>query len=96
MILLPLLEHLLVGGTDAHSTQATSCVVARVVAANLCIELAIGGTTAAESSEVIRDLRLRLHALYGDRATLRLEAATRDGTLVIMEIPHETADGGHR
>jgi LytS/YehU family sensor histidine kinase len=46
--------------------------------------------------EVAATIRERLHALYGERATLRITSTEDDGTCATLEMPHETADCDHR
>ena len=50
----------------------------------------------AGGSKVIPEVTDRLHALYGDDASLRLERIRDRGTQAILEIPYEPADRSHR
>jgi hypothetical protein len=98
MILLPLVDHLLAGGTKALAAGETLGVAARLGAGRLRIEIDVGGrgSLAQRSGDLLSDIRERLRALYGDSALLVVESSAAPGTRVVMEIPHESADGDHR
>jgi LytS/YehU family sensor histidine kinase len=98
MVLLPLVNHLLVDGLEASSAGSTIRIAARTRTEALCVELSARDRCLANggSSASINDIRERLHALYGERGALACESSTTHGTRMMLEIPYEPADSGHR
>jgi len=98
MVLLPLVNHLLADGLEASSAGSTVRIAARTRGEALSVELSAQDRCLANggSSTSINDIRERLHALYGARGTLACESSTTLGTRMMLEIPYESADGGHR
>jgi hypothetical protein len=97
MILLPLVDQFLCGESFAVPPMQGLAIAARVAGGVLRIELSGTGPGLLERSAIVlRDIRDRLAALYGDRATLAV--APQGGMVVrlVAEIPYEPADGDHR
>ncbi len=96
MILLPLVDRFLAGEGPAATPTKAFVILARVTGGILRVELS-GAEPGliARSAMVLRDIRERLVALYGDRATLVVEAAGGTTVRLVVEIPHEPADGNH-
>ena len=98
MILLPLVDHVLAAGPVETAACRTVRVVSRIVSGRLRIEIrASGGRPVGDDSwNVLPEIRERLRALYGDDGVLGFESASDADTCVVMELPHESADGDHR
>jgi len=76
----------------------TFSLTAHCAAGKLRVEIADSGQAFAldASSNELHVIEDRLHALYGDDATLAFEPSSRSGTQVVMEIPHGSTDGSRR
>ena len=98
MILLPLIERLLLDGVSASSASDSLRIEARSDAGALQVSLCCEGNRieGTGASDLLQEVRGRLQALYGARGKLDVEQWDRCGTRVVMEIPHEPADGDHR
>jgi hypothetical protein len=98
MILLPLLDRALTGGRTSPSTGVAIRVAAHISSGKLRVEVAGGGNAVATADwgPDLRDIRDRLHALYGDRGNLAFGLASGNGTHAVIEIPHESTDHRHR
>jgi LytS/YehU family sensor histidine kinase len=97
MILLPLVDQLLAGERPAATATKAFAISARVAGGILRIELSGAGPgLTARSAIVLRDIRERLAALYGDRAALAVEPAGGMAVRLVAEIPYEPTDGDHR
>ena len=97
MVLLPLVDQFLAGEVPGATATKALAISARVADGVLRVELsgAAPGLIARPAS-VLRDIRERLVALYGDRAALAVESAGGMAARLIVEIPHEPADGDYR
>jgi hypothetical protein len=98
MILLPLVDQLLAGSLAPSATGGAVLIAARRNADRLRLEISSSCDlpAAQQSGDTLRDIRDRLGALYGERATFDLESSASFGFRVVMETPYETADGRHR
>jgi hypothetical protein len=98
MILLPIVDHVLSLALGERTARRELRIVSAIVSGRLRIEISLTGASPAArgSRDVLSDIRERLHALYGDAAELAYESANVMGARVVMEIPHEAADGDHR
>jgi hypothetical protein len=98
MVLLPLIDHVLVAEGRAVAADDAVRVSARVSELRLWIAVSFVGRPLkrALDAAVLVDLRERLRGLYGDAARLELEPAAGAPATIVMEIPYEAADGGHR
>jgi len=97
MILLPLLDHGLFRGAVSAAPDGRIRLAAYVSAAKLRVEITASGAgfAAEDSKRQARDLHDRLRVLYGDRARLTFEAAGTAGSRAVLDIPYESANGGH-
>jgi len=97
MILLPLIDRLLVEGVTAPSTSDVLRIDARAGGSALRLEISCEErrVVATGASDIVEDVRGRLQGLYGAGGRLDVELWGRNGTRMVMEIPHEPADGGH-
>lgn len=98
MILLPLLDQALAKEPSAPSARISIRVAARITDGRLCVEITESGCGFAgeDRDGNLRAIQERLNALYGESGELAFRTATDHGTQAVMEIPHESADGGHR
>jgi hypothetical protein len=98
MMVLPLIDHVLACGLARSAAGGTIRIAARTNRGRLQIEITARGNdmTPGNAVGVLHDIHDRLSALYGDRAALRVAPLSDNGSKVIMEIPHESADGDHR
>jgi LytS/YehU family sensor histidine kinase len=99
MILLPLVDHVLVlSGSADYSRLPSVRIDALAESKRLRVEVSapVRDRGVACDRGALIDLRNRLNALYGDRATLVVESSGTSGTRVTMEIPHEGADSDPR
>ncbi len=98
MILLPLIDRLLIEGVAASSRDSLLRIAARAGESRLQVELSCEDrrVDADDTGDILQDVRGRLQGLYGAGARLDVEAWGRNGTSMVMEIPHEPADRGHR
>ena len=99
MILLPLIDHALQCGLQSARRGGALRIGFGFVGRTLRMTLGYDGAEflagAPGEAEVAR-IRDRLATLYGDAAGVELHTDDRQGTHLIMEIPHESADGDHR
>lgn len=90
MMLLPLVDHML--GADRSPLEAPSDVEISVTAQAGALRFAVSDRNAIgvpqDTRGVLRDIRVRLHALYGERGKLYVGSSI-DGASIILEIPHE-------
>ncbi len=98
MILLPLVDQLLAGGSTPPAAAGTVHIAASRVADRLRVEISGDHKLPAprHTGGMWRDIRDRLSTLYGERATLDLESSPGFGVRVVLETPYEIADGSHR
>ncbi len=98
MLLLPLMSHALTQCLGTAGGARTFSLTAHCAAGKLRVEIADSGQAFAldASSNELHVIEDRLHALYGDDATLAFEPSSRSGTQVVMEIPHGSTDGSRR
>ena len=93
MMLLPLIDHVLVYGLEPSHASGSIRINTSTGAGKLRLEITDSGAgfvPGGRASE-LDGIGERLHALYGDAATLRLERMQKQGTQAILEIPYETA-----
>ena len=97
MVLLPLIEVLLARRAPPKQV-ATLRIVASTAHGVLRIEISdsAAARAAVDDDGRLHDIRARLHALYGARWSLNLEARAAADTRAVLEIPHEPSDGSHR
>jgi LytS/YehU family sensor histidine kinase len=98
MILLPLLDQALAKEPSAPTTEMNIRVAAKITDGRLRVEVTQSGSGFAgeDRDGNLRAIQERLNALYGQSGELAFRTATDHGTQAVMEIPHESADGGHR
>ena len=97
MILLPMIERVLSHELTRPALGCAILIAARSDADHLRVEISDGaGRLGNGSDDILHAIRDRLHALYGERATLVFEFCEHSGARMVMEIPHEAANGGHR
>jgi LytS/YehU family sensor histidine kinase len=97
MVLLPLVDHML--SAERNLREATSAIEISVSAqaGALCLALSDRNarTLAKDARGVLRDIRERLHALYGARGKLHVESSSGSASIV-LEIPYDATEGHHR
>ncbi len=93
MILLPLMAT----AARHHAASGTINISAREIERRMRIALTVQGGIARgiAQSSAVSDVRERLRAIYGDRASLIVDR-TDDALQLIVEIPHERTDRSHR
>jgi hypothetical protein len=98
MTLLPLIDQVLVHELEQSATGGTIRMAARVRVGTLRMEISGDGRRPVTdgSSDALRDIRNRLHSLYGDRGMLDFQGSDAPGIRVVMEIPYEATDGCRR
>jgi LytS/YehU family sensor histidine kinase len=98
MILLPLLDHALAKEPSSRAGEVTIRVAAQITGDRLRVEITQSGSSFAgeDRDGSLRAIQDRLSALYGQSGKLAFGTATNHGTQAVMEIPHESADSGHR
>jgi hypothetical protein len=91
MLLLPLTS------LPTRGRGGTLSIRARQDADKLRVSIKQGiGTLAGADENELNDIRARLHALYGEEASLALVGDSAASACAIVEIPYERSDGGHR
>ncbi len=97
MMLLPLVDHML--SADRDPLEATSAIEISVSAQAGALCLAVSDRNARplakDARGVLRDIRERLHALYGERGKLHV-GSSRDGSRIVLEIPYDATESHHR
>jgi Histidine kinase len=97
MMLLPLVEHTL--SADRNPPEATSAIEISVSAQAGALRIAVSDHNARgvtqDARGVLRDIRARLDALYGERGKVHLESS-RDGSRIVLEIPYDATESHHR
>ena len=92
MMLLPLVDHMLCA--DRNPLAASSAIEISVTSRAGTLRFAVSDGNASgvpqDARGVLRDIRVRLHALYGERAKLHVGSSS-DGAGIILEIPHEAS-----
>ena len=98
MILLPLLDQALAVESSLPAAEINIRVAAEINDGKLRVVITdSGGRFAGEDRDgSLRAIQDRLNALYGQSGRLAFRTATEHGTQAVMEIPYESADGGHR
>ena len=93
MILLPLMAT----AARHHAASGTINISAIEIERRIRIALTVQGGIARgiAQSSAVGDVRERLRAIYGDRASLIVDR-TDDALQLIVEIPHERTDRSHR
>jgi hypothetical protein len=96
MMLLPLIDYML--SADRNPAEAASAVVISVSAQAGALRIAVSDRNARalakDARGVVRDLRERLYALFGDRG--RLNSGSSNGSAcVVLEIPYDATEGDH-
>ena len=102
MMLLPLVDHALVYGLGPAHEAGTIRIATHAEGGKLHLSIAdsgVGFVPGRDASD-LKAIEQRLHALYGDGASLRLERMhdrmPDAGTRAILEIPYESTDGADR
>ena len=92
MIILPLLSAALDPHAGDNEMPTSLRLGARVDGARVRISISGSGPAirALAGDIVVREMRERLLALYGDRAALTIDAASERQLAAVIEIPHET------
>lgn len=92
MMLLPLVDHMLCA--DRNPLQASSAIEISVSAQAGALRFAVSDRNASglaqDARGVLRDIRERLHALYGERGKLHVGSSS-DGASIVLEIPCEAS-----
>ena len=98
MLLLPIASEVLPPDFEAAGAQATLAIDARPIDGRLRLTFEASGSHlhSPTAQHVLADVRARLAALYGDRATLAIESAGNRRGRIIVEIPHERIESGSR
>ena len=93
VILLPLVNDALLASSHDDPIR----IKALAVDGKLRMELSCAsGAPSRAPSDCVMQVRRRLRALYGERATLDCESGPGPASRMVIEIPDESADGGHR
>jgi hypothetical protein len=97
MMLLPLVDHML--SADRNPLEATSSIEISVSAQEGALRLTVSDRNARalakDARGVLRDIRERLHALYGARG--KLHDGSSSGTArIVLAIPYDATEGHHR
>jgi LytS/YehU family sensor histidine kinase len=98
MMLLPLIDQAIGDVTDAASSGDGLRIAVATQGNKICLTLA-GGARAfsgAAARDAMSSLRERLATLYGADARLDLRRRSDRSTEAVMEVPHETVEGGDR
>jgi LytS/YehU family sensor histidine kinase len=96
MMLLPLIDHVLVYGLEPSHAGGSIRIATSTGGGKLRLAITDSGAgfmPGGRASE-LDSIGERLHALYGDAATLRLKRMQEQGTQAILEIPYETTKSG--
>ena len=95
MMLLPLVDHAVSHGFAEPRTNGTIHVHTEIANGRARLEITDSGVgfLTTDDGDNITGIRERLLALYGDDARLDLDRAETAGTLAVMEIPFEQAQG---
>jgi LytS/YehU family sensor histidine kinase len=99
MVLLPLLEDAVNRGAPRASADRAIDIGAAIDKGRLTLTLAdTGAAFVLEGSrrDAIQCIRERLHALFGEGASLAFERGEQQGTRVVLEIPYEPIEGSDR
>jgi len=96
MVLLPLIDHALLGGLQAAGAGGSIRIVAEAVAGRLRLSIIASGFVAAGQDSDLDGIGERLHALYGDDACFERDRLRQGGTRATLEIPYEDTDGSDR
>ena len=92
-VLLPLVNNALLASRHGETVR----IAARAPRGGLRIELSAGaGSPSRDAGECVSQIRERLRAIYGERATLECESRSGATSRMVIEIPNESTDGGHR
>jgi hypothetical protein len=98
MMLLPLIDHAVVHGLAPAQATGTLIVTTEVIGGRLRLKLTDSGAgfVPEAGGDGIEDIRERLHALYGNDASLELDRVEQCGTRAVMEIPYERIESSDR
>jgi hypothetical protein len=98
MLLLPLIDYVLVHGLTPPAASGTIRIAAGSSAGKLRVKIGDSrrGIAKGGADDDLRDIRDRLHALYGDEGTLAFESSSGHGTQAVLEIPYESTHRNHR
>lgn len=92
MMLLPLVNHMLCA--DRNPLDGTGTVEISVDAQAGALRISVSdrnvSVLAQDARGVLRDIRERLHALYGERGKLDVGSSS-DGARIVLEIPYEAS-----
>ena len=97
MVLLPLVSHVLAARSDASAAAGCISVAARVAGRRLVLAIRGSGTVfrPADAGQELADLKGRVHALYGDDATLEIALRDPQTLEAVLALPFErNADAG--
>jgi hypothetical protein len=96
MMLLPLIDHVLVYGLETSHAGGSIRVATSTGDGKLRLAITDSGAGFVPGGRAsdLDSIGERLHALYGDAATLRLKRMQEQGTQAILEIPYETTKSG--
>lgn len=98
MILLPLIDHVFSRGLDAETGGGSLRIAFEITGSKLQVSLGFTGAGFLHGNDhqaEVSRIRHRLTTLYDNAARMELRAGDRDGIQLVMEIPHERADGDH-
>ena len=98
MMLLPLIDHALARVPEASRDGRTITLETGIDRGKLLLSIADSGAgfEPVAQAATLDAIRERLHALYGNAASLTLERDSDRGSRAVLEIPHEPIDRGHR
>ncbi|HEV8553558.1 MAG TPA: histidine kinase [Casimicrobiaceae bacterium] len=98
MLLLPLVDYVLVHGLAPPPASGTIRIATGRAAGKLRVEIADSGGGFAKgcADDDLRDIRERLHGLYGDQGTLAFASSSGHRTQAVLEIPYESTHRSHR
>jgi hypothetical protein len=98
MLLLPLVDYVLIHGLAPPPASGTIRIATGRAAGKLRVEIVDSGGPFAKgcADDDLRDIRDRLHALYGDEGTLVFASSSGHGTQAVLEIPYESTHRSHR
>lgn len=93
MMLLPLIDHVLVYGLEPTHAGGSIRIATSIGQGKLRLAITDSGAGFVPGGPAcgLDSIGERLHALYGDAATLRLKRMQEQGTQAILEIPYESA-----
>ena len=93
MVLLPLISHVLAARSNRSAAAGGISVTALVAGRQLVLTIRGGGTifVPADEGQELSDLKGRVHALYGDDATLEMALRGPQALEAVLALPFEVA-----